>query len=127
MEYPKDMDKECIPLCDALNKLPGIRTTYSCSGHGQRRKKHRKNFIIFFRPDNFESLFLVSRYLCSCPTGDIFSEWEIKVISRGFPRGHVGFLLSTNLIGKKAYESANRLAKIIENDIKKSKRMKAEL
>lgn len=28
------MDRECIPICDALNLLPGIETISSCCGHG---------------------------------------------------------------------------------------------
>jgi hypothetical protein len=30
------MDRECIGLCDALNELPGIKTSESCCGHGER-------------------------------------------------------------------------------------------
>jgi len=30
------MDKEVINLCDALNKLPGVRTVESCCGHGKQ-------------------------------------------------------------------------------------------
>ena len=33
--YPPDMDKDMIPLCDALNALPGVRTFFCCSGHGR--------------------------------------------------------------------------------------------
>ena len=33
--YPPDMDKDMIPLCDALNSLPGVRTFFCCSGHGR--------------------------------------------------------------------------------------------
>jgi hypothetical protein len=50
VEYPADMDRECIPLCDALNALPGIRTTSSCCGHG---KDHHR---IWFDADAIESL-----------------------------------------------------------------------
>jgi len=50
MQYPDDMDAECIPLCDALNALGGIATTSSCSGHG--RAPHR----IFFVARTVESL-----------------------------------------------------------------------
>lgn len=31
--YDEYMDKECIPLCDALNELPEVRTFESCCGH----------------------------------------------------------------------------------------------
>ena len=34
-KYPPDMDKDMIPLCDALNALPGVRTFFCCSGHGR--------------------------------------------------------------------------------------------
>lgn len=33
--YPPDMDRDMIPLCDALNALPGVRTFFCCSGHGR--------------------------------------------------------------------------------------------
>ena len=29
------MDRDMIPLCDALNALPGTRTLFCCSGHGR--------------------------------------------------------------------------------------------
>ena len=32
---PEDMDEECIALCVAMNKLPGISTIESCCGHGK--------------------------------------------------------------------------------------------
>lgn len=34
-QYPSDMDKDMIPICDALNSLPGVRTFFCCSGHGR--------------------------------------------------------------------------------------------
>lgn len=49
-KYPPDMDVECIPLCEALNALPGIKTFESCCGHGQHR--HR----VFFSAATVESL-----------------------------------------------------------------------
>jgi len=42
-DYPSDMDVECIPLCDALNSLPGIQTSESCCGHGSH------NFGVAFK------------------------------------------------------------------------------
>lgn len=49
-EYPNDMDPECIPLCNALNALPGIRTFESCCGHGSALH------MIFFSARTVESL-----------------------------------------------------------------------
>lgn len=33
IQYPDDMDKECIPLCDLFNSI-GLTTQFSCCGHG---------------------------------------------------------------------------------------------
>ena len=38
-EYPKDMDKEMIPLCDELNSIPGISTQFCCCGHGRQKNE----------------------------------------------------------------------------------------
>ncbi len=50
MNYPDSMDTECIPICDALNALPGIKTHESCCGHGVH--PHR----IFFCAETIPSL-----------------------------------------------------------------------
>ena len=34
LDYPEDVDKELIPLLDTINSIPGVRTRYSCCGHG---------------------------------------------------------------------------------------------
>ena len=34
IQYPDDMDKECIPLCDLFNSI-GLTTQFSCCGHGE--------------------------------------------------------------------------------------------
>lgn len=72
MKYDGYMDKECIPLCDALNKLPGVRTFTSCCGHLQR------NFAIWFYTDNLYSIGVIARasdrrYV----TTNVL--WEIKI------------------------------------------------
>jgi len=50
MKYDENMDAECIPLCDALNLLPGIKTFESCCGHGE------KPFAIHFIAETLEAL-----------------------------------------------------------------------
>lgn len=35
-EFPPDMDSECIALCRAMNRFPGIKTHDSCCGHGEK-------------------------------------------------------------------------------------------
>jgi hypothetical protein len=32
---PGDIDPEMVPLCQAINWLPGLQTRFSCFGHGE--------------------------------------------------------------------------------------------
>ena len=34
-KYPKDIDKELIPMLNIINSIPGVRTVFSCCGHGK--------------------------------------------------------------------------------------------
>lgn len=63
------MDKECINLCRALNRLEGITTIDSCCGHG----KH--NYHIFFIAKNLEYLPPLLYYFDSCHCG--FGGWRV--------------------------------------------------
>jgi hypothetical protein len=60
------MDAECIPICDALNSLPGITTFESCCGHGKERH------VIFFRAMTIEALHPILRCAES-------SAWRLRV------------------------------------------------
>lgn len=40
-EYPENMDRECVLICDVFNSC-GLKTKYSCCGHG------RGNFYVIF-------------------------------------------------------------------------------
>ena len=51
--YPNDMDKDMIPLCDALNDLKGTRTFFCCSGHG---RGYEGDFYISLGCSNMKSL-----------------------------------------------------------------------
>ena len=55
--YDQYMDQECIPLCDAINKIQGLRTTESCSGHGTKPMR------IWFRVQSLEHLPLLLYWL----------------------------------------------------------------
>ena len=67
MEYPDNMDLECIPICEALNALPGVQTTESCCGHGQYR------FTVFFSCTSFETLKRIARAIES-------SSWHVEAV-----------------------------------------------
>lgn len=53
--YDGNMDKECIPICDALNSIPDVLTKESCCGHCKDR------FMIFLTCDNPHSLAIIAR------------------------------------------------------------------
>lgn len=53
--YDGYMDKECIPICDALNSISDVHTTESCCGHCKDR------FMVFFTCDNPHSLAIIAR------------------------------------------------------------------
>lgn len=47
---PEGIDPECIPLCRAINAIPGLHTVESCCGHGA------DPFRIWLRADRVEDL-----------------------------------------------------------------------
>ena len=60
---PKDIDRECVALCEALNCLAGIRTIESCCGHGEHP------FRVWFKAENLEALPEALYYFDSCHSG----------------------------------------------------------
>ena len=71
-KYDGKMDKECIPLCDALNSLPDVETTESCCGHCKDR------FRIFFKCKNPYSLSVIARVFNRRYSGTKL-QWIIEV------------------------------------------------
>jgi len=57
IKYDIFMDKECIPLCDALNTLPDVRTFESCCGHLKRK------YVVYLYTDNPYSMAVIARAL----------------------------------------------------------------
>lgn len=53
--YDGNMDKECIPICDALNSIPDVHTVGSCCGHCKNR------FMIFLTCNNSHSLAIIAQ------------------------------------------------------------------
>ena len=57
IKYDIYMDKECIPLCDALNTLPDVRTFESCCGH------LKSKYVVYLYTDNPYSMAVIARAL----------------------------------------------------------------
>ena len=71
-QFPSDMDKECIELCETLNSLPTVQTFESCCGHLKDR------FSIWFFCDSISVLSCLGR-----ATERNYSDgkWEVVVDS----------------------------------------------
>ena len=65
------MDMECIKLCEAMNTMPGIRTTESCCGH------NKDNFHIWFDAENLDSLPALLYWFAGCHCGHY--DWRVTV------------------------------------------------
>ena len=68
---PQDIDRECIALCQAINRFPGLHTTESCCGHGERP------YLMFFRPDSFDAMLPLLYYIDKCHIG-VEGNWIVR-------------------------------------------------
>ncbi len=108
--YDDQMDIEVINLCDALNCIPGIKTSESCSGHG------KYPLSVFFTAIDQEGLFFLTR----CTDSRYWrygNDWKITLsvgdtITEG--RLPTNFILESKTLGDLAYLQAEDL---IENMI----------
>lgn len=106
--YDGRMDPECIPLCDALNRIPGIETFESCCGHG------RHEFWIWMFAKSVKSLFILSRVLDKRYYGFERFGWFCQIHCSDNPDVAVTFWLRSRDLGQPAYDQANQMAKAID-------------
>lgn len=67
-----DMDKECVELCNLLNRIPGVETSESCCGHLKGR------YQVWFYCYNLVSLSMLGR---TVERNYSDGKWEILVDS----------------------------------------------
>ena len=111
------MDKEVVPLCDALNSIdPSIRTLESCFGHGKEPLR------IWFRCTNLRKLPDLLYWFDGCHSGRY--GWIITVrtdCGKSFPT----FLIESPNRGDNARRDADFLARlIIKEEIEPRKKNK---
>jgi len=106
-KYDKYMDKDVIPLCNAINALPGVKTIGSCCGHGEH--EFRIWFMVEKRQDG---LFFLTRcadrrywkyghlWKIELSVGDLFEKKQLPIYYE---------LHSGSIFGKRAYEQAESL------------------
>jgi len=106
------MDLECIELCDAINEMKGLRTTYSCSGHD---RDCMYVFIRFERIDDLSPLVFLLGY--KVKSFGVESRWQIKLTNRT-ENSPVAFLLYSESRGEQAYNESKIIANVIREWLK---------
>lgn len=104
--YDGRMDEECIPLCDALNSLPGVETTSSCCGHC------KNDFMIFFNCNNSYSLAVIARAFSRRYSGT-FLAWKIEVETHD--NGGYGYFMHSVKPYPTEFEMKTDVGQLIEN------------
>ena len=110
---PKDIDPECIELCNAMNEMPGIETISSCCGHG------KIPFEIDFRAKSLENLPALLYWFSACHSS--IHGWEV-IASTDCGMSPVVFNLRGN-IGLNAYKEAARFAELIRIYLKSANKL----
>lgn len=108
---PTDLDPECLDLCVAMNKLPGVRTTESCCGHADDLSRpYSGPYMIFFMVDSLEALPPLLYYTDACHSGCV--GWRV-IVYTDCSMAPARFMLEGPK-GKQAYQDSKEIAKCIE-------------
>ena len=107
MIYDNKMDQECIELCDTINRINGLKTIGSCSGH------ELNDFWIAFEVENYNKF--LQLFSLACMNG---FNWEMMPsdfnLNLDVPEF---FVLGCKYKGERAYLESNKLSKKINNDL----------
>jgi hypothetical protein len=111
---PPDLDKECLALCVALNKVPGVQTIGSCCGHG------RRPYRIFFVVSRLDALALIAYEARHATRDDCHhDDWRVFAYTDCDPFAPIRFRLE----GPPGdYSGAERMAASVEQHVPKPRR-----
>ncbi len=107
-----NLDKEVVNIVTALNKIEGLETTGSCSGHGER------SLWVTIRFKSLEALILLVNFMQRNGFKEHFVlSTDTSIINN--EQYNVMLQLYTKSIGEKAYNLANEFASKLEvlNDL----------
>ena len=110
-KYDGFMDFMCIPLCDAMNEIPGIRTTASCSGH------NLKPMQIWFECKKLEDVFVLVRCL-DIRYGAPKEGWKCCITATDLPEKRLSFHVESRSKGEKAFKESQCIAELIYATLK---------
>lgn len=111
-----EMDPEVVTLCQAINRIPGLRTNSSCSGHGKEQLE------VWLQASNVRALYILTRCIDTryggasrqnIHTGK-WEPWTCEVQDTDLPSRPVVFRLASGpFYGPEAFAQAETLAKRI--------------
>lgn len=101
-----ELDKEVSELVQVLNELPNISTQGSCSGH------NREPLWVSINFETMESMILLIKIINTYFKDDFVLSTRSNIVQSS--QKHVILCLISNYIGKKAYESALKMAEILK-------------
>ncbi len=99
-----DVDKECVKLCEAINRIPNIHTIESCCGHG------KELYRVWFKCDTLDFLPILLYYIVPCHTG--FIHWDCFVKTDCVMQ-YPTFCLQSQDMGQIAYDESEEIADLI--------------
>ena len=102
---PAGMDTECIALCEALNKLPGIMTVESCCGHG------KQPYHVWFQAADLEALPQVCYWFDGCHSGEY--GWRV-IAQTDCGMSPVSFMIEGSA---GAFDAAVNIAELMRDDL----------
>jgi len=100
------MDAECVALCEAMNLVPGIRTTESCCGHNEHE------YRVFFNTESLEALPPLLYWFDGCHSGC----YGWKVIVRTDCGCSPAYFYVEGPTGQRSYDDAKIIAERIVKD-----------
>lgn len=114
-KYDFYMDKEAVDLCNAINSLPGLKTSQSCCGHN--KEPFRIYFDILPYQSN-EGLFFLTR----CVDKRYWkygNKWSISLcVGDRFDKIlPIAFVLSSECKGEEAYDQSIDLVKNMQRHL----------
>lgn len=74
--YPDDMDEELAPMMDVFNNIPGVRTEFCCTGHGNDGW-----YISLQCASEFMHDIIVQYFMRAIPVDMTSGDWIRKVVT----------------------------------------------
>lgn len=112
-KYPKDIDLEIVPLLDALNALGGIRTRFSCSGHGT--KPFWVHLTVNLDLSGISSLSKLARHTCSTSNDALSGRSPCRLLVEAADLRAPGGHLQLRLTGPKGTKALFAFTAVVEN------------